>query len=173
MKPPVVDHDLRAHVSDFLFLEAELLDSGLFPDWLQLLDTRVHYYIPVRQTLMRDEGPDESEMAHIDDFYPALSERVERMRSKFNWAENPASRTRHHITNIRIRGVESAVHEDHITVYSNLLFYRSRMDDRTSDLVSCERQDVLVRSKGDLKLLKRHVVLDQSTLLTHNFAFFL
>ena len=40
--------DLRWEVADFLFQEAELLDSQRWEDWLALFDDDATYWVPAR-----------------------------------------------------------------------------------------------------------------------------
>jgi PAH dioxygenase small subunit len=169
-----VDVAVRNEIADFLYGEAELLDDCRFDDWLSLIHDAIHYIIPVRVTVLRGEGSDQDRFAHIDDYYPALEARVHRMMSPYNWAENPASRTRRHVSNIRVSIADAATGtSEQFSVRSNLLFYRSRSDDHHSDIISCERHDVIVRSQESLQLRARRVVLDQSVIGTHNISFIL
>jgi 3-phenylpropionate/cinnamic acid dioxygenase small subunit len=161
-------------VQAFLFRESELLDDWRMEDWLELLDAEVRYFVPVRVTQMREMGTGfATRMCHQDDDYPALKMRVLRLRTTAAWAENPPSRTRHMITNIRVgtrAETASGSGDFRIEVKSNLLLYRSRGDSPHYDLLAAERRDVLRQVSGSLKLLRREVLLDQSTVGTHNLA---
>ena len=41
---------LKHEVEEFLFMEAELLDSRRFDDWLSVLTEDIHYWMPIRRT---------------------------------------------------------------------------------------------------------------------------
>ena len=41
---------LKSEVEEFLYAEADLLDSRRFDDWLELLADDIHYWMPVRRT---------------------------------------------------------------------------------------------------------------------------
>ncbi|GFM25890.1 aromatic-ring-hydroxylating dioxygenase subunit beta, partial [Mycobacterium sp. PO2] len=85
----------------------------------------------------------------------------------FSWAESPRSRTRHFVSNIRtVAGPEA----DELTVRSNLLFFRSRGDSGRWELLSAERVDVLRRTDDSLRLARREVLLDHSTLPIDNLS---
>lgn len=151
----------------FLFQEAELLDSGRFHEWLELLDDDLVYQVPVRAT--REDGDEHSTvMFHLDETRMTLQWRVERLDTEMAWAEGPPSRTRHFVSNIRV----TPHGENELAVRSYLLLYRNRGSDARYDLLSGERQDLL-RWRGDRwKLAKRLVLLDQVTLGTRNLAIF-
>jgi 3-phenylpropionate/cinnamic acid dioxygenase small subunit len=158
----------------FLFEEAERLDQQRFPEWLDLLAADVVYQAPVRVTRERGPLPDVSEaMFHFDETLTTLRWRVARLGTEFAWAEDPPSRTRHHVSNIRVRSVTP----DEIHVTSYLLLYRNRGSDAGHDLLSAERRDVLRRTGGGgvdgWRLARRHVILDQATLGTKNLGVFL
>lgn len=155
-------------VRDFLFFEAELLDAGCYREWLELVTEDVHYFVPVRVTRERGAPTDLIEtMGHMDEDHDSLEMRVLRLDTEAAWAEDPPSRSRHFVTNIRVATGEG---EEELAVRSNLLLYRTRGDIPHFDMVSCERHDMLRREEGSLRLANRRVILDQSTALTHNFA---
>lgn len=159
---------LYREVRDFLMEEAELLDGGRYREWLELVTEDVRYVVPVRVTRERSAPTDVVDgVCHMDDDYDALEMRVLRLETEYAWAEDPPSRTRHFVTNIRARGGDG---DGELHVVSNVLLYRTRGDVPTFDLLSGERDDVLRRLNGSLKLASRRVLLDQSTVLTHNLA---
>ena len=88
----------------------------------------------------------------------------------FSWAESPRSRTRHFVSNIRTTAGPGT---DELTVRSNLLFFRSRGDSGRWELLSAERVDVLRRTDDSLRLARREVLLDHSTLPIDNLSVFL
>ena len=54
------------------------------------------------------------------------------------------------------------------------MLYRTRGDVPAFDILSAERHDVLRRAEtGELQLARRTILLDQSTVLTHNIGFFM
>ena len=94
-------------IAQFLYFEAALLDERRFVEWLDLLTEDVHYWMPIRSTRSRgDEAGEltrENEHAYFDEDKKSLSMRVKKWQSAFSWSENPPSRTRHLVSNIRLR----------------------------------------------------------------------
>jgi 3-phenylpropionate/cinnamic acid dioxygenase small subunit len=165
------DLALVREIEEFLFMEAELLDAHDFKGWLEQLTEDIHYLMPVRVTREKTAGRGfDDRMAHMDEDYDSLEMRALRVDTEYAWAEEPPSRTRHFVTNVR---VSTGDDDDELAVRSNLLLYRTRGDVPAFDLLSAEREDVLRRVEGRWRLAKRTVYLDQSTVLTHNIGFFL
>ncbi len=161
---------LRAEIEEFLYQEAELLDSGRFQEWLDLMADDILYRMPVRLTRERGQGEDASaDMYFFWEDRATLGLRVQRLKTEFAWAEDPPSRTRHFVTNVRIRPADIP---DELDVRSYLLIYRNRGDTAQHDLISGERQDRLRRVAGTWKLAKRSFVVDQAVLGTRNLAIF-
>lgn len=166
-----VTNEVYREVIEFLHTEAELLDDGKFRQWLDLLDERISYRVPIRLSRERTAGPGFSENSHhmIED-RGSLEVRVFRLETEYAWAEDPPSRTRHFVSNIRVEPGDNA---DEIKVKSNLFLYRDRSDTPEHEFISGERRDVLARRDGALKLRERVVLLDQTTVRTLNLAIFL
>lgn len=165
-----VSSQVREEVLELLYREAELVDTGRFEEWLDLLTDDVAYQMPVRLTRERGEEPDTSlEMQYFWDDRATLALRVKRLKTDFAWAEDPPSRTRHFISNVRIRPGARA---DEIEVRSYVLIYRNRGDATQHDLISGERHESLRRVNGTWKLARRVFVVDQATLGTKNLAIF-
>lgn len=160
----------RAEIEDFLIHEAELLDGWRYREWLGLVTEDVAYQVPVRVAKERDAGDGISTlMFHLDEDFRSLELRVERLETGFAWAEDPPSRLRHFIANVRCD--PSSGLGDEIAVRSNVLIYRARWDRPDHDLLSAERQDLLRRVDGKLRLARRLVVLDSTTVPTLNLSF--
>lgn len=159
---------LAAH--DFLVAEAEALDERRYGDWLGLLTDDVRYRMPVRVTV---HGGGESELAgmdHFDEDRYTLGKRVERLTGEHAWTEDPPSRVRRFVTNVRCAPGPGA---DEIAVRSYLLLFRSRGDVRPPEWVAAERRDVLRAVEGSLRLRSRDIMVDESVLRTQNLALFL
>jgi biphenyl 2,3-dioxygenase subunit beta len=169
-----MDSELRRQVEDFFYLEAELLDDRKLREWLELLTDDVRYWMPIRHNT--SERPQEiaeelskpGEGYYFDDNKQNLTLRVERVYSKSAWAELPPSRTRHLISNVRVKQDNGA----EIEVHSNFLVYRTRMES-DKDIFVGTRQDTLRRVNGSFKIAKRTIVLDQAVLDAKNISVFL
>src|SRR5713226_2616557 len=168
---PTSGEELYREVKTTLLLEAELLDDGRLREWLDLLTDNVAYRMPVRVTRQRAAGSEFVEnMTHLEEDRHTLELRIRRLEVGPAWAEDPPSRTRHFVSNVRVTPGER---DDEVQVKSNPLLYRSRGDSPQHDLLSAERRDVLRRVDGRWKLARRLVLLDQSTVATHNLSMFL
>ena len=156
---------------DLLFREAEALDARRHPEWLGMLCDDIRYVVPVRVTSAHSlEDSYLRDMAHFDEDRYSLTKRVERFATEHAWTEDPPSRTRRFVTNIRC--YEGDV-EGEMLARSNLLLFRSRGDVHAPDLISARRTDRLRTEGYALKIARREVLLDESVLRTQNLAVFL
>lgn len=174
MRKPLPFNDVRhLQAHQFLVDEAWMLDAQQYEAWLETLTDDVRYVMPVRVTTARGAGFDTSPgMAHFDEDKYSLSQRVARMATEHAWAEDPPSRLRHFITNVRTFVEDDA----HLVVESAELLFRSRGDVNESALLSCGREDLLRRcdeSQQTLKLARRAIFVDESVLRMQNLAVFL
>src|SRR5581483_4503763 len=116
----------------------------------------IDYRVPVRVTRERARGSGFSETAwHMLEDFDSLETRVDRLDSEYAWAEDPPSRMRRFVSNVRI----DEETDGEIRLRSNLMIYRGRYDSPTFDLICGERQDTLVRANGGLRLRRRLVLL--------------
>ena len=146
--------------------EAELLDDGRYEDWLALLADDIQYTVPIRLTRERGSTSEVRSLApHFLEDMTTLRMRVERLKTEFAWAEDPPSRTRRFVTNVRARQTETG-----LEVRSYLLLYRNRGEDTSAEMISAERHDVLRRTSFGWRLCSRQVTLDQATLGVRNLA---
>jgi phthalate 3,4-dioxygenase beta subunit len=159
---------LAAH--QFLVEEAALLDAADYAGWLGLLCEDIRYLMPVRVTTARGADFDSlADMGHFDEDMYALRKRVQRLATDHAWTEDPPSRTRHFVTNVRT--FRHAPGE--LRVQSALLLFRSRGDTREADLLSAGRADLLRDTADGLRLARREITVDESVLRTQNLAVFL
>ncbi|MFI6322544.1 3-phenylpropionate/cinnamic acid dioxygenase subunit beta [Nonomuraea sp. NPDC050556] len=153
----------------FLVEEAALLDRHDFAGWLALMCDDIRYVMPVRVTTARGAAFDAlADMGHFDEDLYSLRKRVDRFATEHAWTEDPPSRTRHFVTNVRAFATG-----DGLLVESSVLLFRSRGDTREAETVSAGRTDLLRRVGGELRLARREVQVDESVLRTQNLAIFL
>ena len=163
--------ELHFRVQQWLVHEAELLDNRRYRDWLELLTDDVTYRMPVRVTSAHSlEDSMLDDMDHMDEDRYSLDKRVERFETEHAWTEDPPSRTRHYVTNVRVTQGEE---DGELVVKSYVLLFRSRGDVREPDLLSAERTDVMREVDGELRLASRNVLVDESVLRTQNLAVFM
>src|SRR4029434_10417501 len=170
-----MDNELRHRIEDFLYLEAELLDDRKLREWLDLLTDDVRYWMPIRYNPLDRPNEVSEELAkpgegyYFDDDKKSLRIRVERVYSKNAWAEMPPSRTRHLISNVRIKKDDGVQFE----VDSNFMVYRTRME-KDEDIFVGTTKDILRRVNGGLRIARRTILLDQAVLgAKHITVFFL
>jgi 3-phenylpropionate/cinnamic acid dioxygenase small subunit len=145
--------------------------SSSLDEWLDLLAADVAYTMPVRMIRERDNPADASDaVRHFSEDLETLRLRVKRLKTEFAWAEDPPSRTRRFVSNVRVADGERGGELD---VRSYLLVYRSRGGSPAAELISGERHDVLARKAGGWRIKRRVVVVDQATLGARNLAIFL
>ena len=162
---------LQYEVEQFLYHEACLLDERKFDDWLGLLTDDIHYWMPIRRTtMMRDienEFTAPGAMAFFDDDKTYLTIRVKKMSAGNAWSEDPPSRTRHFVSNIRIVDIQG----DDITIDANFHLYRTRLDSEEDSWLG-RRKDILRRVDGNLMLACRHIFLEQTLIKSQNMSNF-
>jgi len=163
------ERHLLAH--QWLVDEAWLLDAQAYEEWLDLLTEDIHYLMPVRVTTAAGAGYDTSPgMAHFDEDKYSLSRRVARFLTEHAWTEDPPSRLRHHLSNVRTFATGDA---DHLIAESATLLFRSRGDVREGALVSAGREDLLRRTPDGWKLARRTIMADDAVIRMQNLAIFL
>ncbi len=159
-----------AEILDFLYREAELMDEGHFSNWLELMTEDLSYHMPLRVNRGRGVQPDYSlETEIFCDDLPSLRLRIDRLLTEYAWAEDPPSRTRHLISNVRV-GATSNPNE--FDVRSNFLVYRNRGNATEGDIFSGKREDLLRKVNGHWRLAKRTILLDQAVIGSRNLSIF-
>jgi len=96
--PASSPQDAWWRVSQFLALEAALLDERRFDEWLDLYTEDAVYWVPLRPD---HPSPPRDVSINYDD-RARLRERLGRLRSEFGHAQNPPSRTCHVVGNVRV-----------------------------------------------------------------------
>lgn len=142
----------RAEVEDFLYAEADLLDSWKLDEWLTLLTEDAVYYVPPND---KPDADHRVTLFTIADDIVRLRERVIRLKDPNCHAEYPPSHTRRMITNVRITAVEG----DAVAVAANFVVYRHRRGEPVREFVGRYRYR-LRRVGGVLKIAERRAILD-------------
>jgi len=165
------DDTVELTVRRFLDREAEALDTRDFHGWLALLSREIKYRVPVRTTRNNKDGPGFSDKAFfLDEDYASLHARVVRLDSEYAWSENPATRTRRLVGNVRIRATSSAT----IQCASNLALFCYRGDAGVPTILTAEREDVIVKEEdGVWKLVSRTALLDTTVLGMESLSVFI
>jgi 3-phenylpropionate/cinnamic acid dioxygenase small subunit len=158
-------------VERFYYDEAALLDSHRYEEWLALFSDDAHYFMPIRRTRTQREMDKEftkpGEMAFFDDSKILLAGRIAKLKTGRSWAEDPPSRTRHLITNIRVVKDEGR----RLEVESNFHLYRTRLNSEETSWIG-SRRDVLRRVGESFLIAERKIYLEQTVLLSRNLSNF-
>jgi len=167
---PVADRlPLQYEVEQFLYAEAALLDARKHREWLGLLADDIHYWMPIRRTVSNSDLDLEftrpGEMAYFDDDREMLEMRVRKLEAGSAWSEDPPSRSRHFVSNVRIIGVAG----DEVSVEACFLLRRTRLNSELSEWFG-RREDLLRRVDGGFRLARRHIFLDQTVIPTTNMS---
>jgi 3-phenylpropionate/cinnamic acid dioxygenase small subunit len=164
---------LYNQIVEYLYDEAAMLDQHRFEEWYQTLAEDLLYTAPLRITR---QGPSRERTVirttqHYDEDYASIKGRLERLSTKSAWAEDPPSRTRRLVSNVR---VWEGANPKELSVESYLLLTRNRYEHAELGHLSCVRYDVLrTVSEGHFKLARREIVIDQSIVGMPNIALFL
>src|SRR6201988_5077056 len=89
----------RGEIEEFLIDEAALLEEWRLEDWLALMTPDARYLVP---PLDAPDADHRDTLFLISDDRRTLASRVRQLLSGTTWAENPRSRTRRLITNVRL-----------------------------------------------------------------------
>jgi 3-phenylpropionate/cinnamic acid dioxygenase small subunit len=160
---------LQYEVEQFLYAEAALLDARRYRDWLELVADDVEYWMPIRRTVTSADVDREftkpGEVAYFDDDRAYLEMRVKKLEAGSAWSEDPPSRSRHFVSNIRILDVTG----DEVTLEACFHLYRTRLE-RDVDSWIGRRIDVLRRAGESFLVVKRHLFLDQTVIQSTNMS---
>jgi p-cumate 2,3-dioxygenase subunit beta len=148
----------RQAIEDFLYEEAALLDEWRLDEWLELLTEDASYEVPSTDS---PDGDPQHTLSLIADDKTRIRSRVAQLLGKSAWAENPPSRTRRMISNVRIRRIEGEA----IEVTANFVVYRLRFEQMDTYVGRYEYS--LVQRDGRLKIRARKAILDLEALRPH------
>lgn len=148
---------LRMEVENFLYHEADLLDSWRLDDWAELFTEDAQYTIPATDLV---KGDPRTDLVLLNDDIVRIRARVRRLNSRRAHREFPWSRTRRIISNVRIledRGGE-------IDAVANFAVYRVRRD---TNVYMGQYLYTLVRHEGSFMIKRRRAEMDLEALRPH------
>jgi p-cumate 2,3-dioxygenase subunit beta len=145
----------RQEVEDLLYKEAALLDEWRLEEWMELLTEDAIYQVPPTDV---PEADARSTLFIIADDAFRIRSRVKQLLGKSAWAENPHSRTRRIISNVRVIGGD----DEHIRVAANFVVYRMRYE--SVDTYVGHYEYKLVRAGNELRIRERKAILDNEAL---------
>lgn len=150
--------DLRQEFASWLVDEYWLLDQDRYEDWLALLADDLRYWGPVRENLERGREDFERPhlLTHFDEDRATMGLRVARIRTGAAHAEEPPSRVRHFVSNVKILDAAGATR---VRVASNFMVFRSRSG-RDEHFFVGSRRDWWVRGAAGWLLQERMILFD-------------
>lgn len=160
------------NVQNFLYAEAALLDERRFDEWLALCAPDIRYWMPAQTNRDRHDrkltvgGPQDLPM--FEETWEHLHQRVRRLATGRAWAEEPPSRTRRLVTNVRVGERERGL----LRASSNLLLYRTRHDADVQIFVASREDDLRPHDEHGWQIVTRTIVLDATTVPGHNLSVF-
>ena len=160
--------EVERDAARFLHAEARVLDREGYEEWLaEYLDTDIQYWMPDMETRRRDDprGPFAyGESAYFDDHLSELTVRVKRYNEPSAWADNPATRHAHLISNIEVFETDDPTLFAVCSAFTNV---RNR-NEADQDIIHGRREDVLRLHPNGFKLARRRVFIVQNVLLSKN-----
>ena len=160
---------LQFEVEQFLYAEAALLDARRYRDWLALIADDIHYWMPIRRTVTTSDIEREftkiGDMAFFDDDREMLEMRVKKLEAGSAWSEDPPSRSRHFVSNVRVLEIVG----DEITLEACFHLYRTRLNTEVDSWIG-RRVDVLRRQDRSFVITRRHLFLDQTLIRSTNMS---
>src|ERR1700722_4959413 len=148
----------RQSVEDLLYQEAALLDEWRRAGGVNLLTEDAVYEIPPTDV---PEGDSRNTLFIIADDAVRIRSRVKQLLGKAAWSENPRSRTRRMIANVRVVGAGT----DSILVTANFAVHRMRYE--SVDTYIGHYYYKLIRMGKDLRIRERRAILDNEALRPH------
>ena len=158
-------------VEQFYYRESALLDAHDYAAWLDLFSEDTHYFMPIRRTVSRKDADREftkpGQVAYFDDTKPLLRMRVDKLLTGRSWSEDPPSRTRRLVTNVRVLNDDGT----ELEVASNFCLYRTRLKSEEDTWIG-SRSDVLRREESSFRIARREIRLEQTPILSRNLSNF-
>ncbi|MFV0260222.1 MAG: aromatic-ring-hydroxylating dioxygenase subunit beta [Acidimicrobiales bacterium] len=155
----VTPSSLRSAVEEFLYHDAELLDTWRLREWFERFSLDCRYHIP---TTDRPDGDPTHDLSFVWDDWFLLSQRIESILDGTAWAESPRSTTHRTVANVR-----AWEHDDGtIEARANLVVHRSagsRLDVYPAFL----NLTLLPTSTGSFEIRYRQAVLALQELRPH------
>ena len=170
-----VDPAVERALTRFLYEEVAVLDDWKWGEWLDFFAEDCMYWAPTQEDrLTRERSKHVAEYrtsAYFEENKVQLKQRVDRLLTNQAWGEEPPSRARHIISNIR---VTKGLLEGEYVVKSNFYDYRSN-GQRSQDSITGERIDRIVRDPSSMwgyVIKERRILFDMSMILNKNLSLF-
>ncbi|MCY1673109.1 aromatic-ring-hydroxylating dioxygenase subunit beta [Novosphingobium sp. SL115] len=153
----------RAQAEDLLYLEALLIDTGRFAQWLDLFTSDVEFWMPAwRDETTITQDPD-SELSLI--YYKGrrnLEDRVMRLTSGLSTASSPLPRVVHQVTNVLV----TASYADGADVSAAFTCHRFDVRMNRADCFFGRYEYRLIPTEAGWKIAAKKIVLLNDTIPT-------
>ncbi len=170
---------LQQAVEQFLYGEAEALDQRRYEDWLAMLADDLTYHMPIRRNVKygeheaRENTRADRDISWFDEDKWTLGKRVEQIRTRVHWAEEPMSRVTHMVTNVLIQAArQGADGSREVDVSCRFLVYQNRVEYETNFFVGKRYDTLRCSPEGLWQVAARRIILDQNVLLAKNLTVF-
>ena len=140
----------REQVEDFLYHEADLLDSWRMKEWYPLFTEDGEYLVP---PIENPDADKDTALFIINDDFHRLTQRAIRLTKRTAHVEWPRSKVRHMISNVRIVKQDA----EQVFVEYNQLVFRAK---RGMDEFVCHVKQTLVPDGDSFKIKSKRVILD-------------
>ncbi|WP_330083580.1 aromatic-ring-hydroxylating dioxygenase subunit beta [Methylocystis iwaonis] len=152
---PIVS-DIVSRITSFLALEADLLDDWRLEDWFELFEPGGRYIVAPLQR--HAESAPEQALCLILDDYDRLRARVRHFAGASTWMEQPRSRTRRLMSNLRLLAPPT----EEIVVRVNFVVYQFRNHESWEFIGSARYR--LVTHEAEFRIRERFVHLDHESI---------
>lgn len=150
---------LRLRVEELLFEEADLLDQWRLDEWLALFTDDAEYLVPSTDVVGDDADPDTS-LFYVFDDRNRMKERVIRLGKIGAHSEQPRSKVRHLVSNVR-----ATYDADRIRARASFAVWRHKHV--TVDCYVGHYLYELIEAGDALQIAKKTCVLDMEALRPH------
>lgn len=159
-----VSESVYAALRDFMFMEADLLDSRRYDEWLALLEPDLSYRLATRET--RDVRSEPRELLLYQENLGEVEMRIKQISDPtLTYAGNPPPHTRRFVSNIR---VAPGTPDNELAVHSYLLLWRAGGPRIETNTYSFVRRDTMRVVNGALRIAARSALLDTSVMTSPN-----
>ncbi|MGH7905624.1 MAG: aromatic-ring-hydroxylating dioxygenase subunit beta, partial [Candidatus Binataceae bacterium] len=141
--------ELRREIEDFLYAEADFMDSHQYDRWFGLWDEEALYWVPCNA----DEIDPNTQVSLIYEHREQIEDRLSRLKGRHAHAQNPKSRLMRVISNIRIADGGAG----RIAVTSQFILGEVRLDRQV--IWFGRSSHLLARAADGLKMREKKVVL--------------
>ena len=148
----------RIEAEDFLVCEAELLDDWKLMEWARLYSQKARYEVTGPGSIDPKTDSPESHLFLIAEGIDRIQGRAVRLLKKTAHAEYPHSKTRHMVSNFRVREGDEGITK----VRANFAVFRTKEDNATIYMGEYHYQ--LVREDGVIRILHKRCILDLNSL---------